>query len=274
MRCEGRLIFTRKMAELNSYWEHLAKTIEPVMQIGELLVEDVRLLAEEFGVDMDSVMKPEDVPTNLRERLRERIVAEMDGILEIPMLGELLKSGDLYQSMFEQLEVEHGRLDKRDVSARAFVQELMQEVMNVSIETGKMRLADWDGIIERRKAASRVEDVAEYVYKKFCVTLRESQEASVYDFFYNKSSPDEIDRLLGEARESLMLASSHRGMTKKRGQGMSRFIIDYIRQWQEQGLMKPMKSVFPFCQCLQQHWNDEINLGTRQGLEATYKLRL
>lgn len=274
MRCEGRLIFTRKMAELNSYWEHLAKTIEPMMQMGELLVADVRLLAEEFGVDMDSEIKPEDVPTNLRERLRECIVAKMDGKLEIPMLGELLKSGDLYQSVFEQLEVQHGRLDRRDVSARAFVQELMQEVMDVSIETGKMSIADWHGIIERRKAASRVEDVAEYVYKKFCAALQVSQDDSIYDFFYNSSSPDEIDRLLGEARESLMLASVYRGMTKKRGQGMSRFIIDYIHQWQERKLMKPMKSVFPFCQCLQRHWNDEINLGTRQGLEATYKLRL
>lgn len=262
------------MAEVNDYWEHLAKTIEPVMQLGELLVEGVRPIANEFGVELDSVMKPEDVPTDLRERLQAYIVAEMDGISEIPMLGELLKSGDLYQTVFEQLEVQYGRLDKRDVSARAFLQQLMQEVMDVSISTGKMSLVDWHGMIEGRKEARKVEDVAEYVYKKQCATLQMARKSSVYDFFYNSSSSDEIDRLLSEAKDSLMLASSYRGMTKKRGQGMSRLIIDYIYQWQERKLMKPMKSVFPFCQCLERYWDGAINLGTRQGLEATYKLRV
>lgn len=262
------------MGELNNYWEHLAESIEPMVRVGEALLGEVVSLAGEYGIDMDSEMKPEDVPTDLRERLQMHIVAEMDDILEIPMLGELLKSGDLYQTVFEQLEVQYARLEKRDVSARGFLQRLMQVVMDVSISTGKMSLADWHGMIEGRKEARKVEDVAEYVYKKQCATLQAAQKSSVYDFFYNSSSPDEIDRLLSEAKESLTLASAHRGMTKKRGQGMSRLIINYIHQWQERKLMKPMKSVFPFCQCLQRHWDGAINLGTRQGLEATYKLRM
>lgn len=45
---------------------------------------------------------------------------------------------------------------------------------------------------------------------------------------------------------------------------MSRFIIDYIHHWQEDKLMKPLKLIFPFYQCLQAHWNNEINLGMRQ----------
>lgn len=257
-----------------SYWEHLVESIEPMMRVGEILLGEVASLAGEYGIDLNSEVNWEEVPADFRERLQGCVVSEMKGISDIPVLGDLLKSGDLYQMVFEQLEVQYARLEKRDVSARAFLQQLMQEVMNVSISTGKMSLADWHGMIEGRKEASKVEDVAEYVYKKLCAAHQVAEKESIYDYFYNNSSPDEIDRLLGEAKESLTLASAHRGMTKKRGQGMSRLIINYIHQWQERKLMKPMKSVFPFCQCLQQYWNDTINLGTRQGLEATYKLRM
>lgn len=271
---EGRSIFTRKMADIDSYMEHLIKVIEPVMKTGELIVENAISLAEEYKIDLNSTVNWEDMPVDFRERLQVCIVSRLDEISSISPLSELLQSGDWCQSIFEQLEVMHLQLEKSDASARAFVQQLMQEVMSVSIATGKMSIDDWQRKIEMRKEAKRVEDAAEFVYKKFSAAFRMSQDVSVYDFFYNKNSPDEISRLLDEAKDSLMLASSYRGMTQKRGQGMSRLIIDYIRRWQELKLMKPMKSVFPFCQCLQHYWGDVVNLGTRQGLEAMYKQKM
>lgn len=261
------------MAKLNDYWDRLIEEIEPMMQIGESLIKEATPLMEKFQIDLDTENCWEDIPEGFRREFLSCIASKVDGQIEMPLLQELIGSGNLYQSVFEQLERQYSRLEKEDASARVFLQHLMQEVMNVSIMSQAMSLDDWHGIIERRKEAFKVEDVAEYVYKKLCVGLQSQQEIGIYDFFYDKTVQEDINRMLNETKEHLMLASIHRGQTKKRGQGMSRLVVDYIHQWQKQGVMKPLKSIYPFCQCLDRHWNHEINLGTRQGLEATYKQR-
>lgn len=256
------------------FWEHLAEEIEPLMQIGETLLNEALLSVEKYGIDLVAETDWEKLPAAFQDELRSRIISLVNNMPTFSLPVRLLQNGGLYQSIFENLEVQYDRLDRKDASARTFLLNLMEEVMSGSIASGAMQLSNWYKLLEKRKEASRVENVGEYVYKKLCAALLPGETVSIYDFFYNKTSTNEIDRLLNEARDSLLLASTHRGQTKKRGQGMSRFIIDCIHRWQDVGLMKPLKSVYPFCQCLQQYWNDEINLGTRQGLEATYKQRL
>lgn len=258
----------------STFWEHLANEIEPLMQIGELLINETLPLLEKYQIDSASITDWEGLPVSFQNEIRSCIVALMDKIPDKSLMGEILQSDVLYQKVFEMLEAQYARLDKRDVSARTFLLHLMEEVMNGSIESGTMYLSDWHELFEKRKEASRVENVGEYVYKKLSLALCPEKKMSVYDFFFNKTSRSEIDKLLEETKNSLLLASNHRGQTKKRGQGMSRFIVDCIFSWQDAGLVKPLKSVFPFCHCLQDYWNNEVNLGTRQGLEATYKQRV
>lgn len=259
--------------ETFTFWEHLAEEIEPFMQMGESLINKTIPLVEKYHVDLTSITDWKEWPAGLQNELKSHIVSLSDNIPDLPLLNELLKTGALYQNIFEKLEIQYFRLDKRDASARTLLLHLMEEVMNASITSGSMKLSDWHELFENRKEVSRVENVGEYIYKKVFTAHHPREEMNIYDYFYNKTSPDEIDKLLGEAKDSILLASTHRGQTKKRGQGMSRYIINCIHHWQSEELMKPLKSVFPFCQCLQLHWNNEINLGTRQGLEATYKQR-
>lgn len=255
------------------FWEHLAEEIEPLMQIGETLLNEALLSVEKYGIDLVTETDWEKLPDAFQDELRSHIISLVNNMPAFSLPVGLLQDGGLYQSIFENLEVQYDRLDKKDASARTFLLNLMEEVMNGSIASGAMRLSDWHKLLEKRKEASRVKNVGEYVYKKLCTALLPEQTMDIYDFFYNRTSDDEIDQLLNEARDSLLLALTHRRQTKKRGQGMSRVIIDYIHRWQDAGLMKPLKSVYHFCQCLQRYWNNEINLGTRQGLEATYKQR-
>lgn len=257
----------------SDFWEHLVEEIEPLMRLGESLINETQSLVEKYNVDLTSIMDWEMLPAALQNEIRSYIVSLTDDMTGSSLLG-LLQTDVLYQSIFEKLETQYARLDRKDLSSRAFLLHLMSEVMESSISSGTMKLSDWHELLEERKEASRVENVGEYVYKKLCIVLRPEKQISIYDFFYNKTSLEDIDRLLCETKDSLLLASMHRRQTKKYGQGMSRLIIDCIYRWQDDGLMKPLKSVFPFCQCLQTYWNDEINLGTRQGLEATYKQRL
>lgn len=255
------------------FWEYLVEKIEPLMQLGESLINETLPLVEKYNVDLTSMTDWEELPAALQNEIRSCIVSLTDNMSD-SSLFRLLQADVLYQSLFEKLEVQYARLDKKDISSRTFLLHLIEEVMDSSISSGTMKLSDWRELLDKRKEAFCVENVGEYVYKRLCIVLQPVGKIRIYDFFYNKTSSEEIDRLLEETRNSLLLAATHRGQTKKRGQGMSRFIIDCIHRWQDEELMKPLKSVFPFCQCLQTYWNDEINLGTRQGLEATYKQRL
>lgn len=256
------------------FWEHLITKIEPIMYVGENLMEETTLLIEKYQIGLTSITDWKSLPIGFRNELQSCIRSLTEHISAIPLIGGLLEADVVYLCVFEELEIQFSRLDKNDVAARTYLLHLMEEVMDSSISTGTMKLSDWHGLLEKRKKATRVENAGEYVYKKLCAEYDAREKMCVYDFFYNKTSQAEIDGLLCKAKDSLLLAFAHRGKTKKRGQGMSRFIIDCIHQWQNAELMKPLKSVFPFCQCLQQYWNNEINLGTRQGLEATYKQRL
>lgn len=256
------------------FWEHLVEEIAPLLQISKSLIDESLHLVKKHHIDLSLEMDWEKLPSAFREELRLCIVSKISDKDYTSLSFAFLQKDVMYRSLFEKLEAQYARLDKKEVSARALLLNLMQEIMNDSIDSNAMKLSTWHDLFEQRKEVNQIANVDEYVYKKLCARLGPKEEMSIYDFFYNMTSPNEIDKLLNEVKDSLLLASIHRGQTKKRGQGLSRFIIDYVHHWQDVGLMKPLKSVYPFCQCLQRYWNDEINLGTRQGLEATYKQKL
>lgn len=259
--------------EQSTFWEHLAEEIGPIMRIGESLINMSLPLFEKYHVDLNSSTSWERLPVELQNEIMSCILAMTNEMPNNATLDMLLSAGTLYQSIFETLEIQYARLDKKDASTRTFILHLMEEIMSNSISSGTMDISDWREFLEKRKESLCVQNPGEYVYKKLYHTLYKEKKVSIYDFFFNRTSLKDIDKLLAETKDSLLLALLHREQTKKRGQGMSRFIIDCIHQWQDAGLMKPLKSVFPFCQCLQGYWNNEINLGTRQGLEAIYKQR-
>lgn len=257
-----------------TFWEHLAEDLAPVMRVGETLINKTLSLIEKHDVDIVSITDWKELPASFQNEIKSCITTLTGDIFNISSsLGAVLQTEVLYQSAFETLEMQYAKLDKRDMSARSFILYLMEEIMQGSISSGIMALSDWHDLLEKRKEALRVDNVGEYVYKKLRNVLILEEKLNIYDFFYNNTSPEEIDKLLDETKGRLLLAYAQRGQTKKRGQGMSRYIVDCIHHWQAMKLLKPLKSIFPFCECLQVYWNNEINLGTRQGLEATYKQR-
>ena len=255
-----------------SYWEDLLKEIEPMMHVGETLLERTLGIVDKYHVDLTSEVNWEKLPESFKDELQSCVSSEMNVIPCGRLLNEFLHSDCLFQKLVDMIEMQYYQLERDDTSTRSFLQYLMQEVMNTSITLNEMNIEDWHKIIKNKKEACQVDDITEHAYKKLSILLK--GDVCIYDFFYNKTKPGDIDKLLSEAKDSLLLAFTYRGLTKKRGQGMSRFIVDYICRWQNEGLMKPLRNVFPFCHCLQQYWNNEVNLGTRQGLEAIYKQTL
>lgn len=256
-----------------TFWEHLAEEMESLMQVSESLINKILSLIEEYNLDVTVLTEWHTLPDVFRNEIKSYIANHIEKMSNIPTLGIILQTDVLYQSVFETLEAQYIRIDKKDISARTLLLHLMEEVMEESVSSGIMELSDWHNLLEKRKEALHVEYAGEYVYKKICNILCPENKMRIYDFFYNNTSSEEIDRLLITTKDYLLFASEQRRQTKKRGQGMSRIIIDCIHQWQNEKLLKPLKSIYPFCQCLQAYWNNEVNLGTRQGLEATYKQR-
>ncbi|MDD3038064.1 hypothetical protein [Bacteroides sp.] len=258
----------------NKYWENLIREIEPMLQSGEGLVKKAMPLIQKYHIELETPKAYEEMPPAFQEELQAAILSIADGMPEVSPLVSLTGETGVFQTVFEKLDDLHQGMERSDISGRSFIQQLMQEVMTTSVVTSAMELTDWNQFVERRKEACRIMDAAEHIYKKVASEIGSQEKLCVYEFFYNKLSQEQIDLLLLEAKESLSLSAVCRGLTKKRGQGMTRSIIGFIQRWQDTGVMKPMKSVYPFCQCLQQSWNNEINLGSRQGLEATYKQRM
>lgn len=257
----------------NDFWDKLINELQPVLEMGQELVFAVESLCLNHQIDLSLPVATESISPSLQKELRtviERII-DTSGSFS---LSPFIKSHSLYLSMIGQLDACYQKLNRNDNSARYFILNLMEEIICVSIENKVMKLSDWKKYLEQCRETTKIKDAIGHVFKRVSLDKAYRNSCCVYDFFYNDHSPEEIDRFLNQAKESLLLAQKHRNTTKKRGQGLSRHVISFVHHWQDVGAMKPMKSVFPFCQLLQKYWDEKINLGSRQGLEASYKQRV
>jgi hypothetical protein len=257
----------------NDFWDKLVNELQPILTMSEQLMTAMESLCLNHQVDLKIPIVFEDMSPSLQEELGTIIEKTINDFGSFS-LTPYIDSQFLYLSMIGQLNTYYQKPNRIDNSTRFFVLNLMEEVMRVSIENRVMDLSDWENYLAQCKEVTKIKNAIGYVYKR--VSLDKSFQSSycIYDFFYNDHSIQDINQLLNQAKESLLLAQNHRNITQKRGQGLSRHIINIVHRWQDAGIVKPMKSVFPFCQLLQKHWNGIINLGSRQGLEATYKQRL
>lgn len=255
----------------DKYWEHLMQEIQPLLCIGKELAERLAPLPE--SNEQTTEDDRDKMDNGMQEEVMQILNESVMRIGEVSSLSCLLGKKETFLAAFEQLDALLHRLARNDASARQFIQELMQEVITTSIDNRILTLEEWGFIIKERTETMRTANAAEYAYKQVFHRLNKPCTLSVYDFFYNKTPTTDIDHLLKEAKEKLSFASECRQRTQKRGQGLSRCIVDYIHTWQDQGLMKPLKAAYPFCECLQKHWGNAINLGSRQGIEVIYKQR-
>lgn len=246
-------------------WDEIIEEMRPVLIKSKCLINDIpqRVDNSQIGYDMNDKI---DISDMISSFITDLNVSNN--------LFSLLEEKNIYWLMWDKLECVYNTSSEHNKHGRTSILNLMEKLITVSINNNILSLDDWNTFFLERKEADKITDVGEFVFKKVRNKLVPPKELSVYDYFYNKYSKEKIDLYLAEAKEQLTLACSYRELTKKQGQGLTRGIINFIHHWQNEGLLKPMKSVYPFCMCLEKYWAGSINLGTRQGLEATYKQRL
>lgn len=246
-------------------WDEIIEEMRPVLIKSKCLINDIlqRMENSQIGSDMNDKIEISDMISSFITDLNVS-----------NKLFSLLEEKNVYWLMWDKLECVYKISLEHNKQGRTSIINLMEKLVTVSINNKILSLEDWNTFFLERKEADKITDVGEFVFKKVRNKLVPPKELSVYDYFYNKHSKEKIDLCLSEAKEQLTLACSYRELTKKQGQGLTRGIINFIHHWQSEGLLKPMKSVYPFCVCLEKYWLGSINLGTRQGLEATYKQRL
>ena len=226
-------------------WDEIIEEMRPVLIKSKCLINDIlqRVDNSQIGYDMNDKI---DISDMISSFITDLNVSNN--------LFSLLEEKNIYWLMWDKLECVYNTSLEHNKQGRTSILNLMEKLITVSINNNILSLDDWNTFFLERKEADKITDVGEFVY--------------------NKYSKEKIDLYLAEAKEQLTLACSYRELTKKQGQGLTRGIINFIHHWQNEGLLKPMKSVYPFCMCLEKYWAGSINLGTRQGLEATYKQRL
>lgn len=246
-------------------WNEIIEEMRPILIKSRSLINDILLRMEntQIGSDMNDKIEISDTISTFITDLNVS-----------NKLFSLLEEKNVYWLMWDKLECIYKTSLEHNKHGRTFIINLMEKLITVSINNKVLSLDDWNIFFLERKETDKIIDVGEFVFKKVRNKLVPPKELSVYDYFYNKYSKEKIDLYLADAKEHLTLACSYRELTKKQGQGLTRAIINFIHRWQNEGLLKPMKSVYPFCMCLEKYWSGSINLGTRQGLEATYKQRL
>lgn len=253
--------------------DRLIEDITPFLTIGKQLLEDITSRLEQSNLDLDHLADYESLSPTIKKTIEEVLTDALTSIEQTDNITHLIQSKDVYISLVEILEEEIKKQSNNKRLIKSVLIQQMQEVINASISTATMNLNDWKAYIDSLKEAQEVEHPIEHVYHKLRNQGVPKEKVEIQSFFYNKYSWTEIESLLTEAKEYLDLANEHRNTTQKKGQGMTRLILDFILKWQHEGYMKNVHTIYPFIQCLEQYWNCQINLGTRQGLERSYKQR-
>lgn len=257
----------------DDFWDKLAEEVTPFLTIGKQLLEEVTDSLEKANINIEYLVDYGSLSPTVKKAMKEILNNALNRVEQTDKITHLIESRDIYISLVELLEKEIKKLSNNERLIKSILIQQMQEVMNASMATSTMNLNDWKTFINSLKETQEIEHPIEYVYHKLRNQGIPKEKVEIQSFFFNKHPWTEIERLLTEAKEYLNLANEHRNTTQKKGQGMTKLILDFILKWQKEGYMKNVHSIYPFVQCLEQHWNYEIYLGTRQGLERNYKQR-
>ncbi len=255
------------------FWDRLIEEVTPFLTIGKELMEEITDSLEQNNIELTHLADYESLPPTIKSSIGEILNKALNSIEQSDQITQLIQSKDVYIALVEMLEKEIKKPNNNSKLIKSVLIQQMQEVIKVSVTTTVMNLNDWKGYIDSLKETQEIEHPIEYVYHKLRNQGVPKDKIEIQNFFYNKYSWSEIESLLAEAKEYLDLANEHRNTTQKKGQGMTRFILDFILKWQNEGYMKNVQSIYPFIHCLEEYWNCQINLGTRQGVERSYKQR-
>lgn len=94
---------------------------------------------------------------------------------------------------------------------------------------------------------------------------------SIYSFFQDTCSKEEIHEMLAVAHEHLKQEDEVRRYTIKHGHGHSKMIIGHALGWMAKGKMKSQHRIYPLIKSLSAYWHHEFNLGSSQGTERMYR---
>lgn len=93
---------------------------------------------------------------------------------------------------------------------------------------------------------------------------------TVYSFFEDSCSRQEVDRLLQAAYKAVSVSDKERQFSSRHGNGHSKLILQYVVLWQDNCRLKQLPRIMPFLRSLEAHWHHEFKLGCRQGVERMY----
>ena len=206
------------------------------------------------------------------------IMTEISGAIDREL--ESLPSVDYYlrisvtSSVFQHLVgvlLHQAVKEKEGCRTREVLMQLAHAVMVRSMREQPFTLGLWRSV--RDLSREELHPLLDELVCQVELTLMDLLGDSVYSFFEEACTREEIDTLLEKAYQAVKAAESFRQYTSRHGNGHTQLIIGYVLRWQDSNRMKRVPRITPFLRSLEAYWHHDCRLGCRQGIERMYMKR-
>lgn len=205
--------------------------------------------------------------SGIMTRVSEVIDRELESLPEMDYYLRLTVMTSVFQQLTGILLHQVIREDVPSPVSDVLMQ-LAHAVMVRSMREQPFTLALWRSVrdMSRRELHPLLDELLCQVEQ----SLMELLGSSVYSFFEETCSREEVDTLLEKAYQAVKAAELVRRYTSRHGNGHTQLIIGYVLRWQDSNRMKRVPRIMPFLRSLEAYWHHDCRLGCRQGVERMY----
>jgi len=223
-------------------------------------LENLNLTSEELSVDG---LLPIETYNRIVEVFDEELQSEKSANFHLEMCTRF----NVFQTIVGILILQ---IPEEQCELRQNILQLSVAVMLRSIRQPPFTMPVWKQMVKEYVRP----EVKALFHEIVCMTenrLMAMSGNTVYSFFSERCSKDEVDQLLARAHDVIKVEDEQRRYTIKHGHGHSKCIITMLVEWMDKGKLKDQQHIFPLIKSLSAYWHHEFNLGTSQGTEKIYK---
>lgn len=229
-----------------------------------------RILSRLMALDLNTadLGTGEELPLKTLEKISLLFDDTVEEIEKMDYFIKISMSFGLYQTLIGVfLQAIHKMEHERE--ARQALMQLAHAVLVRSLKQHPFSLSIWQKLNGQLTAEDRM--LFDDLLSRAEHTIMLLTGNTVYSFFEESCTREEIDELLGKAYQAVTAAEQVRQYSAKSGNGHTKLILQYVEQWQGNGQLKRLPRICPFLQSLDAHWKHKVKLGCRQGVERMYE---
>ena len=248
-------------------WQEMRITCENSEQVWVTLTDAILEKLEDCDFSTEDFGDKDVIPHITYEKI---IICVEKVINEISCNEYYVRLGvrfNVFQTLVGLL-VNH--MSSSDERTRKILTKLAMSLVVCSVRQPPFTLPVWKQLYEVYVREDAKPDFSRVIHHSEMM-LMELSGQSIYSFFTDVCTNEEIEELLKDAHEQIRQEDELRRYTIKHGHGHSKTIVSQAIQWMRTGKLRRQNHIYPLIRSLSAYWHHEFNLGTSQGAERMYK---